>query len=287
MSSKAAGSSTKEKFMSNIATSTPAINAMAAAVVSHDNAQTAATTAVVPSLCLPITNLVLEREVWENTVHRTSNDQLYGLLQKCYGMYKAMGEDTLEAATLRQALKTYVSFYSIKVSDTAHGLVKIIKCVFGDDRRRASAYGIVLRRALSDKISVADLPTFIRDHGGVEEIRLAKGNAMTAKQKATLAAAAVKTNAMGVFASEELAKQMDATNIGSNAVLIGTWQADGSVLIRAVVQNGTAVNAALAGYYSNNKDAVQSQVQQKEAANDAQVQQDAIALAAQAAVSNG
>jgi hypothetical protein len=110
---------------------------------------------------------------------------------------------------------------------------------------------------------------------------------MTAKQKATLAAAAVKTNAMGVFASEELAKQMDATNIGSNAVLIGTWQADGSVLIRAVVQNGTAVNAALAGYYSNNKDAVQSQVQQKEAANDAQVQQDAIALAAQAAVSNG
>jgi hypothetical protein len=43
----------------------------------------------------------------------------------------------------------------------------------------------------------------------------------------------------------------------------------------------------LAGYYSNNKDAVQSQVQQKEAANDAQVQQDAIALAAQAAVSNG
>jgi hypothetical protein len=43
--------------------------------------------------------------------------------------------------------------------------------VFGDDRRRASAYGIVLRRALSDKISVADLPTFIRDHGGGEEIR--------------------------------------------------------------------------------------------------------------------
>ena len=34
--------------------------------------------------------LVVEREVWEQTLYRTSNDQLYGLIQRCYGLYKAM-----------------------------------------------------------------------------------------------------------------------------------------------------------------------------------------------------
>lgn len=274
-----------------VITSTTAIAAAAANVVQHD------TTAVQPvspaataqtSVRNYIEQLVLEREVWENTAYRTSNDQLYALLQKCYGTYKAMAGDSVEAATLREALKTYMNLKGIRVSESAHGLVKIVKCVFGDDRRRASAYGIVLRSALAQKVAVADLPTFIRNSGGVEEIRLAKSpNAMTAKQKASAGAQAVAATTLGVFAGEALAQHMDATNIGSNAVLIGTWQADGSVVVRAVVQNSTAVNAALASYYSNNKDTVAAQAVVQTAANDAQLQQAAITAAAQAAVVNG
>lgn len=274
-----------------VITSTTAIAAAAANVVQHD------TTTVQPvspaataqtSVRNYIEQLVLEREVWENTAYRTSNDQLYALLQKCYGTYKAMAGDSVEAATLREALKTYMNLKGIRVSESAHGLVKIVKCVFGDDRRRASAYGIVLRRAHNDKISVEGLPQFIREKGGVEEIRLAKSpNAMTAKQKASAGAQAVAATTLGVFAGEALAQHMDATNIGSNAVLIGTWQADGSVVVRAVVQNSTAVNAALASYYSNNKDTVAAQAVVQTAANDAQLQQAAITAAAQAAVVNG
>jgi hypothetical protein len=230
----------------------------------------------------------IEREVWENNAYRTSNDQLYGLLQKCYATYKAMAGDSVEAATLREALKTYMNLKNIRVSKSAHGLVKIVKCVFGDDRRRASAYGIVLRSALAQNVAVADLPAFIRNSGGVEEIRLAKSpNAMTAKQKASAGAQAVVSNTLGVFASEGLLQHMDATNIGANAVLIGTWQSDGSVVVRAVVQNSSAINAALASYYSNNKTAAAAQAVVQTAANDAQVQQAAITAAAQAAVVNG
>ena len=75
------------------------------------------------------------------------------------------------------------------MSTSSHTLSKIVKCVFGADRRRVSAYSIVLRTALAKNIDAAGLPDFIRENGGVEEVRLAKSpNSMTAKQKASAGA---------------------------------------------------------------------------------------------------
>lgn len=231
--------------------------------------------------------LAVEREAWENTVYRTSNDQLYALLQKCFQTYQAMTGTEDEASALRKGLNDYINTKGYKFNTGTHTLVKIVKCVFGADRRRVSAYGIVLRTALAKKISAVDLPQFIRAQGGVEEIRLAKApNAMTAKQKAAKAAEAVQTENMGVFASEYLGTKLDAGNIGKSVVLIGTWQADGSVIVRSVVENDSAVNAALACHYSANKSEVKEASTQKHAANDEQVKQDAISQAVQAAVVN-
>jgi hypothetical protein len=92
---------------------------------------------------------------------------------------------------------------------------------------------------------------------------------------------------MGVFASAALSEKLDAGNIGKAVVLVGTWQADGSVIVRTVVGNDTAVNTALVSYYSANKDAVKKQVQQQQAANDEQVKRQAISAATAAAVVNG
>lgn len=232
--------------------------------------------------------LSAEREAWEINAFRTSNEQLYALLQKCYSTYAAMSGDTAEAAALRSGLKDYINTKGLKFNAGTHTIVKIVKCIFGNDRRRVSAYGIVLRSALAQRISAMDIPAFIRSNGGVEEIRLAKApNAMTAKQKASAAAEAVLAESMGVFASNALSTKLDAGNIGKSVVLIGTWQADGSVVVRSVVQNDTAVNAALTSYYSTNKTAVIEQSKRQEAANDAQVTQDAIAAAVSTAVING
>jgi hypothetical protein len=258
----------------------------AAVVVQHDTVIASAQAVV--NVRQHFEQLVAEREAWQDNAYRASNDQLYALLQKCYATYKAMSMDTAEAKALRSALTDYINLKGLKFNSGTHTIVKIVKCVFGADRRRVSAYGIVLRRALSESVSVLDIPTYIRDHGGVEEIRLARApNAMTAKQKATVAAEAVKAETLGVFASAALGAKLDAGNIGKAVVLVGTWQADGSVIVRTVVQNDTAVNMALASYYSAHKDAVQKQAQQQQAANDEQVKQQAIAVASAAAVVNG
>ena len=259
---------------------------VAEAVVQHDTAMQAAAQA--KSGLQGIEQLVIERQVWETTVYRTSNDMLYGLLQKCYALYKGMEGMSANAVVLRDGLTNYVNLNGIKCNKSSHTIVKIVKCVFGDDRRRASAYGIVLRAALAEKIAIADIPSYIRNKGGVEEIRLAKSpNAMTVNQKATVAKTAVNADSMGVFASTALGEKFDAGKTGAAVVLIGTWQPDGSVIVRTVVQGETAVNTALASYYSSNKDAVQKQAAQQEAANDQQIKQDAVTVAAQAAVVNG
>jgi hypothetical protein len=232
--------------------------------------------------------LSAEREAWEINAFRTNNEQLYVLLQKCYSTYAAMSGDTEEAAALRSGFKDYINTKGLKFNAGTHTIVKIVKCIFGNDRRRVSAYGIVLRSALAQRISMLDIPAFIRSNGGVEEIRLAKApNAMTAKQKASAAAEAVLAESMGVFASNALSAKLDAGNIGKSVVLIGTWQADGSVVVRSVVQNDTAVNAALTSYYSTNKAAVIDLSKRQEAANDAQVAHNAIADAVSSAVING
>lgn len=258
---------------------------IAQSVVQHDTAAQAG--AQFKSDIASIEQLVIERQVWENTVYRTSNEMLYGLLQKCYAMYKRMEGMSTEAVLLRANLADYINLKGIKCIKSSHTIVKIVKCVFGDDRRRASAYGIVLRAALAEKVLIEEIPSYIRTKGGVEEIRLAKSpNAMTAKEKASVAATAVKADSMGVFASTALGEKFDAGKTDATVVLIGTWQSDGSVIVRSVVQSDTAVNAALATYYSSNKDAVQKQAQQQEAANDEQIKQDAVSAAAQAAVVN-
>ena len=229
--------------------------------------------------------LAIEREAWENTAYRTSNEQLYALLQKCYQTYKAMAGTGDDAINLRSGLTDYINTKGYKFNSSTHTLVKIVKCVFGTDRRRVSAYGIVLRSALAKNISVLDIPDFIRNGGGVEEIRLAKApNAMSAKQKALAGAEAVHISNLGVFSSEALGRTLDAGNIGKAVVLLGTWQADGSVIVRSVVKNDTAVNAALASHYSANKDAVKEADRQQKAANDEQIKRDAIAAVAQSAV---
>ncbi len=258
--------------------------AVAVNVVSHD---TQAAQAIKVTYAA-IEQLVFEREAWEQNAFRTSNEQLYALLQKCYALYKAMSADSEEAKSLRDGLNNYIDKKSFIFSKSTHTLTKIVKCVFGADRRRVSAYSIVLRSALAKGIQALDIAAFIRDSGGVEEVRLAKSlNAMTAKQKAIAATSAVSESSLGVFASQQLSGMLDNGKIGTNTLLIGTWQADGSVLIRTVVESDGALNAALASYFTCVKKAAKSTQQETKAANDevakAYAVQQAVSEAKQAA----
>ena len=130
-----------------------------------------------------------------------------------------------------------------------------------------------------------DVTEFIRSEGGVEEIRLAKSpNAMTPKQKAAVATTTVVVNSIGVVSSPALSGLLnDAGKIGSNMVLIGTWQSDGSVVVRAVVESEAVLTAALASHYSSIKQAAIAQAQEQKQVDAATAKQAAIDAAASTA----
>lgn len=206
-----------------------------------------------------IEQLIIEQEVWADTAFKTSNDMLYGLLAKCQAKYEEMCADDDTGKKLRGELNDYIKLHNIAVNKNSHTIIKIVKCVFGANKRRVSAYSIVLRTALFHKVKSTELAEFIRNNGGVEEIRLAKnGNVLSAKQKAEVAKSAVATAALAEFTSEQIAQQLDAANIGEQIVFVATQQADGKFVVNAVSNSATAVNAALAAYYSANKDSIKN-----------------------------
>lgn len=252
-----------------------------APVVQNDTAANATSTIAPTYTFERIEQLAIDRQAWETTVYRTSNEMLYALLQKCYQLYKDMGVDGDEAKKLRDALNNYVNKKGYKFLKSTHTISKIVKCVFSDstsndgtDRRRVSAYSVVLQKALQDGVAADQIATFITNAGGVEAIRLGKkpnSTALSSTQKAAQAKASIATKSMGVAVGLQLGAQLDAGKIGAQVVLIGTWQADGTVAVQAVVQSDTALNAALASYHSESKSKpeTKTQVAEQVAANDA------------------
>jgi hypothetical protein len=269
--------------------STP-VAAAAAAVVQNDTtsnpsgtdaAKTTGTVIKFPkSAAAVLGELIAEKDSWFNNAYKTSNDQLYVLLGKCHGLYLQLQEPTEAASKLRKELAAYVKEKFPSMPSSSHTLSKIVKCVFGADRRRVSAYSIVLRTALAKNIDAAGIPDFIRENGGVEEVRLAKSpNSMTAKQKAEAGAITLANKTIVTVTAPVFKESLDAGNIGKPVVLLGIWNADGSITVHCFTNSEGAVNAALVAQFSKAKAIAEAQKVEVAAANDSQIAKTAVTQA--------
>jgi hypothetical protein len=200
---------------------------------------------------LKLESLVVEHDNWRDNAYKSSNEQLYMMLLKCYALYNSMTGKDESAKEMRKAVNDFANSKGYKFKASTHTITKIVKCVFGVDRRRTSTYSLVLRAAIKQGVMNKDLIAFIGKGGGVEEIRLGStGKGLTTKQKAQVAATTVVVNNLGTATGQALADMLDAGKIGENKVFIGAWQADGTVVIRAAIESETLLNAALARHYA-------------------------------------
>ncbi len=220
-------------------------------VVSHDISTDAVTPAKPQTAYQRLENLIVQRQVWEDEVFRASNDRLYSILQDCYALYKSCNNKAA-SERLTDALTQHANLKGFALKASAHTLTKIVKCVFGDDRRRASAYSIALRTAHAAGIKPDDLPQYIRDNGGVEEVRLAKSNAMKPAEKVAKASDFVATTELAVVQTPAVTALLDTAKVDEFVVLVAQQGADGTLTIKAVVSSKTVVDAALASVYSQN-----------------------------------
>jgi hypothetical protein len=180
--------------------------------------------------------------------------------------------------------KDHINLKGYKFKETSPLSLKVIRCIFGDkDRRRLSTYHTVLRVAIADGWSLDEVATKITERGGVQEISVRKANAMSQKDKALAAQAALLNQSVASLDSEQLRLKHNSEQNEQQAVAVVTQHQDGTFSVHCVVHSNTAVNAALAAYFNANKSDLQKVTDQQQVTLANAIQSTLIEQAANAA----
>jgi hypothetical protein len=118
-------------------------------------------------------SLVTKRKQWEITDYKKANEGLYSLLASCLDVFAAkfVDADLDNRKTLRSELSNKLRADGIRVQSNTTTLTMFVRFVFGSDRKRAHGYTYVLKAAISHGVTAANLPSWILEQGGVEEIK--------------------------------------------------------------------------------------------------------------------
>lgn len=187
------------------------------------------------SLVTQLDTLVAKRKQWEATDYKKANEGLYSLLASCLDVFNSKFVEASDGnkKTLRADLTTRLKAEGVRVQHNTTTLTMFVRFVFGSDRKRAHGYTYVLKAAISHKVVAADLPNWLTEQGGIEEVRRAMVVSEKAKQKkAELSIAQTQVQASIEQASVvPLAKVPLSGVSGSYALLLAKPEPDGMVSI--------------------------------------------------------
>ncbi|MBW8618132.1 MAG: hypothetical protein KGO21_05455 [Hyphomicrobiales bacterium] len=209
--------------MKNGKVATAALKADAAAqkaqtqvVVSHDktaDAAAAPAAAEGSNLGSPVTDIIAVRaahDEWFAGAYARLNSELYWLLAKCLDAYQRMCGKRPQL----EAFRAECTNAGFKFKKTTGLLGRVVRYVFGADRRCVSAYARVLEVVVKEDphFDPAKLHIWIADRGGIEEVRTGSAKRLTAKQnmEANVAVATSAATAATPFTVIEGA-QLDMT----------------------------------------------------------------------------
>lgn len=189
---------------------------------------------------------------WETTELAASNKRLYSILRDAYSYYLTMKQDPIKEIRSRHAtdLEAFIKVRGYTFMPSTHDMTRVVKCVFGVDRRRVSAYSIALREALRQQIAVVDLVTFIEENGGVEQIRMGGSKPLSVTKRAAKAADEVLRTDLGLLKFDPKLFAADADWADKQVVIVATYLPTGEFQANAVIRHDSAVNSALAAFYS-------------------------------------
>jgi hypothetical protein len=128
-----------------------------------------------------LNSLYEARVVWENGVYKTSNEELYNLLDKCLVLFKEL---TGERSLIKE-LNELLEARGAKLTNGTSLATKIVRYVFdGCSAERSYTYARVLTVAAAEKDDKVSMRAFVTSRNGVEAIRKApKDGSLSAAQK--------------------------------------------------------------------------------------------------------
>ena len=212
------------------------------------------TSAAQPSAFEQLKSLESARISWETVELAQSNNRLYSILKQAYSFYLVMKQDAdkeVRKAKL-EAMEAFIADkgYTNSFGATTHDMTRVVKCVFGVDRRRVSAYSIALREALRQEVGAKDLIVFMQENGGVEQIRMGGTKPLSATKRAELVKAEVSEAVISTVKFDAVAVKANAEWVDKQVVFVATYLPTGEFEVNAVVKHDGAVRTALAAYYT-------------------------------------
>lgn len=221
-----------------------------AAVVKNDTSPTTLATAVDTLL-----SLETRRQDWERVELAGSNKRLYAILSDAYAFYRTLKEHGVKAVrqACLSALNDFIALRGYTFLSSTHDMTRVVKCVFGVDRRRVSAYSIALREALRQNVAAADLAEFLEVNGGVEQIRMGGTKPLSASRRADMVKDEVVNADLGLIKIDPCYGVGNADWTDKQVVIVATYLPTGQFQANAVIRHDAAVNAALAAYYSQQR----------------------------------
>lgn len=125
------------------------------------------------TLIFQLDGLVSQRKQWEATDYKKANEGLYSLLASCLEVFKGkfVDADDSDKKALRSDLTARLTADGVRVQRNTTTLTMFVRFVFGSDRKRAHGYTYVLKAAISYDVAAANLPSWIVEQGGIEEVR--------------------------------------------------------------------------------------------------------------------
>lgn len=207
-----------------------------------------------PEMVALLAQLEEQCKSWENGSYKKSNDELYQVLANCLIFCGDTGKRNAKKRV--KSLKEFYEKRNYAFNENASLTKKVVGAVFGNiDRRRIGTYAVVIEAAKIAKITPNNLPAWIDEQGGIQEIRLAKSATFVSPtEKFNF----VSTNltllpSLGVLKSDKLSAKSNSDKKGKNCVLLATQKADGSFDIRELIYSTSVVKAAQVSIYKDHK----------------------------------
>ncbi len=233
-----------------------------------------------------LAGLVDDCETWEQTELSSCNDVLYGLLTRCYEVCR----DVTGKPSKIKVVDAVVTTRNIKVQSNTPLMTKIVKIVFGAERKRASTYSLALRLAYEQKIAPEKLRDFFFDAGGVEEVRLqASGTKISAVSREQREDFAIETlsvaQPLAIISKSDRTPELDMDDTNHFVVLLGEISANGDVKVLEFVPDKALKSQALRVIGAVREKAMKSAEDSKAQASKEQVKRETVEDAAADAAS--
>jgi len=199
------------------------------------------------TLASKIDALAADCQKWESGAYRTSNEQLYDLLNQCLELlYQMKGQRKI----IRE-LNNILENRGIRTKIHTSLATKVVRLVFGECGPRGYTYSRVITAAYHGKAENVSLKKFIELAGGIEAIRVSqKRQVLTVAQQEAAHRAQAERDllaAPGLVSFPELAELLPSDEAEHDLIVaVVRRNGDGTSSIVHGTQNKRIINLALA-----------------------------------------